>query len=47
MDQFIDDALAVNSGSQPFTSGRAGFCFFAKDVTRRGVFDAVEIYRQF
>ena len=46
MDQFIDDALAVNSGSQPFTSGRAGFAFFTKDVTRRGVFDQVEVYRQ-
>lgn len=46
MDQFIDDALAVNSGSQPFTSGRGGFCFFTKDVTRRGFLDQVEVYRQ-
>ncbi len=46
MDQFIDDALGINSGSQPFTSGRAGFGFFTKDVTRRGFFDQVEVYRQ-
>jgi len=46
MDEFIDDALEVNSGSPAFTSGRAGFGFFTKDVTRRSFFDAVEIYRQ-
>lgn len=46
MDQFIDDALGINSGSQPFTSGRAGYGFFTKDVTRRGFFDQVEVYRQ-
>ena len=46
LDQFIDDALAVNSGSQPFTSGRGGFCFFTKDVTRRSFLDQVEVYRQ-
>ncbi len=46
MDEFIDDALGINSGSQPFTSGRAGFGFFTKDVTRRGFFDHVEVYRQ-
>jgi hypothetical protein len=46
MAEFIDDALGINSGSQPFTSGRAGFGFFTKDVTRRGFFDHVETYRQ-
>jgi hypothetical protein len=46
MDQFIDDALGINSGAQPFTSGRGGFGFFTKDVTRRGFFDQVEVYRQ-
>jgi len=46
MSEFIDDALGINSGSQPFTSGRAGFGFFTKDVTRRGFFDHVEVYRQ-
>lgn len=46
MDQFIDDALGINSGAMPFTSGRAGFGFFTKDVTRRAFFDQVEVYRQ-
>jgi hypothetical protein len=46
MSEFIDDALGINSGSQPFTSGRAGFGFFTKDVTRRGFTDHVEAYRQ-
>ncbi len=46
MDELVDDALGINSGSLPFTSGRAGFGFFTKDVTRRGFFDQVEIYRQ-
>lgn len=46
MSEFIDDALGINSGSQPFTSGRAGFGFFTKDVTRRGFFDHVEVLRQ-
>lgn len=46
MAEFIDDALGINSGSQPFTSGRAGFGFFTKDVTRRGFLDHVEAYRQ-
>jgi hypothetical protein len=46
MAEFIDDALGINSGSQPFTSGRAGFGFFTKDVTRRGFVDAIETLRQ-
>lgn len=46
MAEFIDDALGINAGSQPFTSGRAGFGFFTKDVTRRSFLDHVEAYRQ-
>jgi hypothetical protein len=46
LEEFIDDALGINSGTQPFTSGRAGFGFFAKDVTRRGYFDGIEILKQ-
>lgn len=46
MDDFVDDALGINSGSPPYTSGRAGFAFFKKDVTRRGFVDHVEIMRQ-
>lgn len=46
MPQFIDDALAINSGSAPLTSGRAGFGFQTRDVTRRGFFDQLELWRQ-
>lgn len=46
MEEFIDDALAINSGSAPYTSGRGGFGFYSKDVTRRGFIDHVQIYRQ-
>lgn len=46
MSQFIDDQLGVNSGSAPYTSGRAGFGFWTKDVSRRAYFDALRIARQ-
>lgn len=46
MVEFIDDQLAINSGTQPLTSGRGGFGFAVKDVTRRGYFDQIELYRQ-
>jgi hypothetical protein len=44
--EFIDDQLAFNSGTQPLASGRGGFGFSVKDVTRRGYFDQIELYRQ-
>lgn len=43
---FIDDALAINSGSNPFTSGYGGFAFQTKDITRRGYFDQLEVQKQ-
>lgn len=43
---FIDDALGVNSGSVPYTSGRSGFGFWSKDSARRGVFDHIQLSRQ-
>lgn len=46
MVEFIDDHLGINSGSQPLTSGRGGFGFAVKDVTRRSYFDHLELYRQ-
>lgn len=46
MPQLIDDALGVTSGSSPLTSGRAGFGFQTRDVTRRGFFDHLELIRQ-
>ncbi len=46
MTQFIDDSLGVNSGSVPYTSGRAGWGCYSKDITRRAYFDAIRIERQ-
>lgn len=46
MAQFIDDSLGVNSGTPALTSGRAGWAFQTKDVTRRAFFDHLEILRQ-
>ena len=46
MPVFIDDQLGINSGSQPLTSGRAGFGFAVRDVTRRAFFDHLELLRQ-
>ena len=43
---FVDDALQVNSGSPALTSGRGGFGFWTKDVTRRGYFAHISIERQ-
>jgi hypothetical protein len=44
--QFIDDHLGINSGSQPYTSGRMGFAFQLTEITRRGYFDHAEVIRQ-
>jgi hypothetical protein len=46
MASFIDDRLAVNTGTMPLTSGRGGFAMAVKDTTRRGYFDAIEVDRQ-
>ncbi|RJS13382.1 hypothetical protein DRW03_36130 [Corallococcus sp. H22C18031201] len=46
MADFVDDALGINSGSQPLTAGRGGFGFAVKDVTRRAYFDSLELSRQ-
>lgn len=46
MVDFIDDHLGINSGSQPYLSGRAGFGFAVTDVTRRAYFDHLELMRQ-
>lgn len=35
----------MNSGSQPPTSGRGGFGFSVRDVTRRSFFDRLDLYR--
>jgi hypothetical protein len=46
MPRFVDDQLAINTGSQPYTSGRGGFGFAVRDVTRRAYFDHLELARQ-
>jgi hypothetical protein len=46
MDDFTDDALGVNSGSDPFIVGYVGFGFHSEDITRRGYVDHVVITRQ-
>jgi hypothetical protein len=46
MPAFVDDQLGINAGSQPLTSGRGGFGFAVRDVTRRGFFDELELSRQ-
>lgn len=43
---FIDDALGVNTGTPPYTSGRMGFGFACSEVSRRGYFDQIECLRQ-
>jgi len=44
--QLVDDHLGINTGSQPYTSGRIGFCGRVTDVTRRMFFDHIEAFRQ-
>jgi hypothetical protein len=46
VENFVDDALGVNSGSAPFGGGRFGFGMQISDVTRRGYLDHIEVFRQ-
>lgn len=46
MESFIDDALGVNSGTAPFTSGRHGAGFRSNASTRVGYFDHYRFKRQ-
>jgi hypothetical protein len=46
MESFIDDALQVNTGSAPHTSGRAGMGFRSEASQRRSFFDHIEVARQ-
>lgn len=43
---FVDDALGINTGTTPYTSGRVGFGFSTQDVTRRAYVDHVQVLRQ-
>ena len=46
MADFIDDALGINTGSQPFVSGRMGFGCQFSDASRRAYFDHAEALKQ-
>lgn len=46
MAEFVDDSLGINSGSVPFTSGRAGFGVAVGGITQRSLFDHIDIRRQ-
>lgn len=46
MAQFIDDALAVNTGTVPLTAGYMGFGVQVSDVARRAYFDQLTAARQ-
>lgn len=43
---YVDDALGVNTGSQPLVGGRAGFGFYTADTQRRSFFDHLVVGRQ-
>jgi hypothetical protein len=43
---FIDDAIGANSGSLPFTAGRAGFAARFADIGRTAYFDHFTLARQ-
>ena len=46
-DGFIDDNLAINTGTAPLWGGYVGFAFaVAQSLNRRGAFDGIEAYRQ-
>lgn len=46
MAEFVDDSLGINSGSVPYTSGRIGFGNAVSAITRRSLFDHIEVRRQ-
>jgi len=46
MEEIIDDTLQITTGGAPLLGGRAGFAFQSSDVTRRGFFDHIEIFKQ-
>jgi hypothetical protein len=46
MPSFVDDALGINSGSPPYTSGRVGFGMISGDISRRSYFDYIVIDQQ-
>jgi hypothetical protein len=46
MDSYIDDAIAVNTGSLPLSGGFVGYAFYTNDLQKRAYIDHVEVLRQ-
>ena len=46
MDDFTDDALAINTGTAPLTSGYGGFAFQTSNISRRCAVDYITLARQ-
>lgn len=46
MDDFVDDGLGINSGSNPLAGGWGGWYFYSKQNESRGYVDHFEIHRQ-
>jgi hypothetical protein len=46
MDDYIDDALGANSGSNPLAGGFAGFVFQSEQANCRGYVDHFQLLRQ-
>ena len=46
LEGFVDDALAINTGSAPYTAGRVGYGMRSQAVGGRGFFDHIEVARQ-
>ena len=46
MDDFVDDALGINSNSNPLAGGWGGWCFAASIDGGRGFVDHFELHRQ-
>lgn len=46
MNDFVDDGLGINSGSNPLAGGWAGFYFYSNQSESRGFFDSFEVHRQ-
>lgn len=46
MGVYIDDALQINTGENPYVGGYAGYGMYTKNVTRRSFVDHIEIWRQ-
>ena len=46
LEDFVDDSLGINSGSNPLAGGWAGWYFYSNQSQSRGAFDNFEVYRQ-